>query len=284
MKVIAVYHNKGGVGKTTTVINLAAALAKQGAKILIIDLDSQANTTFAVGLAKFTDEIDDDLKDCNVFHLINSSKKYPISEVTRKTTYSKYNIDAIPSHISLMNEERNLLDIAASRTRIRYKLTEVNNDYDYVFIDTPPSLNLYAKIAIITADYLIIPSDLKPFANEGLNNVESFIEEINDDKQAFGIKPINVLGVLPTKVSSNARFNQFTLPKRRQIVTDRYNLPVFDTNIYERDDLAKAIDHVEIVEDMEIPNPKSIFDYKPSSPAAKEFEKLAKEIKAKVKD
>ncbi len=100
MKVIAVYHNKGGVGKTTTVINLAAALAHQGAKILIVDLDSQANTTFAVGLAKFTDEIDDDLKDSNVFHLIKSSKKYSIKEVARKTSYSQDNIDAIPAHIN----------------------------------------------------------------------------------------------------------------------------------------------------------------------------------------
>ena len=282
MKVIAVYHNKGGVGKTTTVVNLAAALAHQGARVLIIDLDSQANTTFAVGLAKFTDEIDDDLKDCNVFHLIKSSKKYPIKEVARQTSYSQDNIDAIPAHINLMNEERNLVDVAASRTRIRYKLAEVKNDYDYVFIDTPPSLNLYAKIAIISADYLMIPSDLKPFANEGLKNVVSFIDEINDDKEAFGVQPIKLLGVLPSKVSSNNKFNQYTLPKRRKVVTERYNLPLFETNIYERDDLAKALDKTIFVGDLEIPDPKSIFEYRPDSMAAAEFEALALELKEKI--
>ncbi len=282
MKVIAVYHNKGGVGKTTTVVNLAAALAHQGARILIIDLDSQANTTFAVGLAKFTDEIDDDLKDSNVIHLIKSSKKYSIKEVARKTSYSKDNIDAIPAHINLMNEERTLVDVAASRTRLKYKLAEVKDDYDYVFIDTPPSLNLYAKIAIITADYLVIPSDLKPFANEGLKNVKSFIEEINDDKEAFGFKPINVLGVLPSKISGNAKFNQYTLPKRRDSIIDRYNLPLFETNIYERDDLAKAFDKTIFVGDLEIPDPKSIFEFKADSMAAAEFEALALELKEKL--
>ena len=282
MKVIAVYHNKGGVGKTTTVVNLAAALAHQGAKVLIIDLDSQANTTFAVGLAKFTDELQDDLKDNNVFHLIKSSKKYPIKEVVRKTSYTQEHIDAIPSHISLMNEERNLVDVAASRTRIRYKLEEVKNDYDYVFIDTPPSLNLYAKIAIITADYLIIPSDLKPFANEGLKNVISFMAEINDDREAFGFQPIELLGVLPCKISGNARFNQYTLPKRRKVITERYNLPLFETNIYERDDLAKALDKTVLIDDLEIPDPKSIFEYKPDSLAASEFEALALELKEKI--
>lgn len=282
MKVIAVYHNKGGVGKTTTVVNLAAALAHQGARVLIIDLDSQANTTFSVGLAKFTDEMEDDLKDCNVLHLIKSSKKYPIKEVARKTTYSKHNIDAIPAHISLMNEERNLVDVAASRSRMRYKLEEVKDDYDYVFIDTPPSLNLYAKIALISADYLVIPSDLKPFANEGLNNVVSFIDEINDDKEAFSFKPISLLGVLPSKISTNARFIQYTLPKRREVITERYSLPLFETNIYERDDLAKAVDKTILVGDLEIPDPKSIFEYKLDSLAAAEFEALALELQEKM--
>ena len=283
MKTIAVYHNKGGVGKTTTVVNLAASLARKGFKILIIDLDSQANTTFAVGLAKFTDEIDDTLENNNIFHVIYSNKKYPLQEVAQKTTYSPDKIDAIPAHISLMEKERDLLDVAASRTRIRHKLQSIKNDYDYVLIDTPPSLNLYAKIALISADYLIIPSDLKPFANEGLKNVTKFIQEVNDDRDAFGIQqPIQILGVLPSKISSNSRFNQYTLPQRRAIISERYNLPLFETNIYEREDLAKALDNTILVGDLEIPDPKSIFVYKPDCLAAAEFEALALELQEKL--
>lgn len=282
MKIIAVYHNKGGVGKTTTVINLAAALAKKGSRILIIDLDSQANTTFAVGLAKFTDETEDDLQDSNVYHIIASSKKYSIQEVARKCTYVDEEIYAIPAHISIMEKERDLLDVAASRMRIRNKLEDVKNDYDYVLIDTPPSLNLYAKIGIITSDYLMIPSDLKPFANEGLKNVQKFIQEINDDKETFGMKPIKILGVLPSKVSTNHSFNKYSFPKRREVIKERYNLPLFETNIYEREDLAKAVEHSLFVGNLEIPDPKSIFAYKPDSISAGEFEALAFELEEKI--
>ena len=144
------------------------------------------------------------------------------------------------------------------------------------------SILLYAKIAIITADYLVIPSDLKPFANEGLKNVISFMAEINDDKEAFGIPPIKLLGVLPSKISSNARFNQYTLPRRREVVTQRYNLPLFETNIYERDDLAKVLAKTIFDGEIEIPDPQSIFEYKSDSLAAAEFEALALELQEKI--
>lgn len=96
MKIIAVYHNKGGVGKTTTIVNLAAALAKKGKRILIVDLDSQANTTYAVGLAKFLNEEEDTLKGKNVLQLIESQGKYLIKDIVRKTSFTQFTIDAIP--------------------------------------------------------------------------------------------------------------------------------------------------------------------------------------------
>ena len=282
MKVITVYHNKGGVGKTTTVVNLAAALAKKGLRILIIDLDSQANTTFAVGLAKFLDEADDDLKDCHVYHLIRSGSKYLIPEVVRKTTFTKEPIDAIPSHIDLMKYERELVEIDAAKTRIFTKLQKVEQDYDVVLIDTPPSLNLYARVALITTDYLIIPSDLKPFANEGLKNVDNFVNEINEFRGVLGKDLINILGVLPTKISTNARFIQHTLPKRKENIKERYNFPLLETAIYEREDIAKALENSIIVGNLEIPDPRSVLDYKPDSLAASEFEMLALEVLEKI--
>jgi cellulose biosynthesis protein BcsQ len=109
MKIIAVYHNKGGVGKTTTIVNLAAALAKKGKRILIVDLDTQANTTYAVGLAKFLNEEEDTLKGKNVLQLIESQSKYLIKDIARKTSFTQFTIDAIPAHIELMEVESLLL-------------------------------------------------------------------------------------------------------------------------------------------------------------------------------
>jgi len=280
MKIIAVYHNKGGVGKTTTIVNLAAALAKKGKRILIVDLDSQANTTYAVGLAKFLNEEEDTLKGNNIRQLINFPK-YLIKDIVRKTSFTEFTIDAIPAHIELMAVESELLGVVAVRKRLYDKLQAVKDEYDVVLIDTPPSLGLYAKIALVTAQYLIIPSDLKPFANQGLNNVKYFIDEINEAKTAFGLDPLEVLGILPSKIYTFTKFVQYTLPKQIAMVKN-YGFPVMDTIIFERADVAKSLEnHVPDGNDFR-PDPKSIFDYKPNSDSAKEFENLALEVLKKI--
>ncbi|NET59799.1 MAG: AAA family ATPase [Symploca sp. SIO2E6] len=278
VKIIAVYHNKGGVGKTTTVVNLAAAIRKTGKRVLVIDLDSQANTTFATGLVKFDDEEFDNIKDCNIRHLLESEDFYPISEVAQTSSFTNPAINVIPAHISLMKYENELNQNEASKTMLIQKLENVKNEYDIVLIDTPPSLNLYARIAIITADYLLIPSDLKPFANQGLINVKEFIKSINNFKKMLRQPPIEVLGVLACKISTNAKFIQHTLPKRLAAIPERYGLDVLETVIYERDDLAKCAEKTRIVGNMEIADPISVLDFKPDSMAAREFELLGKEV------
>jgi len=280
MKIIAVYHNKGGVGKTTTVVNLAATFRKAGKKVLVIDLDSQANTTFATGLVNFEDENKDNLKDNYVYHILCDEAS--ISDILKPSRFSNHEVDVIPSHIDLMTQENELNQLDFTKKILLEKLVEVENVYDIVLIDTPPSLNLYARIALITTDYLIIPSDLKAFANEGLENIKIFIKQIDRFRKQDNRPPINILGVLPTKIATNARFIQGTLQKRLALIPERYQLNMMDSIIFERDDLAKCTEQTLQIGDVEQAAPRSIFDFKSTSKSVGEFQKLANEILRKI--
>lgn len=282
MKTIAIYHNKGGVGKTTTTINLAAAMSRKGLKVLIIDLDSQANTTYAAGLMKFDTEEDDTLKDSNIYNVVFYPKSSYIPDIALKGTFTYPEVDVIPAHINLIWQEARLVDKDSSKTHLVKKLELVKDNYDVVLIDTPPSLNLYAKIALIACDYLIVPSDLKPFANEGLRNVKNFVEEIDEFRVFINRPAINILGVLPSKILTNANYVKATLPKQEKVVEQRYGFPVLETRIFQREDLSRAIDNFVMEGDRQIPDPKSIFDFKPDSMSAAEFEELANEILSKI--
>jgi len=278
MKTIAVYHNKGGVGKTTTTVNLASALSKKGHRVLLIDLDAQANSTFAVGLMKFRDELEDDIKKSYVYHVIREKNLFPIAEVVRKSSFSDPEFDVIPSHIDLMAHEFELREIEPAKNRLMSKLQKVEEDYDVVLIDTPPALNLYARIALISADYLLIPSDLKPFANEGLINVRNFVNDINEYRDELGREPLEVLGVLASKVATHARFIEHTLPKMEQVVEERYGYRLLNSRIFERRDISAAIEKTIVMGNLDIPDPQSVLDYSPSCQSSVEFERLAKEI------
>ena len=288
MKTIAIYHNKGGVGKTTVSTNLAAALSKRGYRVLLIDIDAQANSTFATGLVKFQFEEEDDLRDRNVCHLISSADTNFIHEIVRESQYfSDPEIAVIPAHINLIDKQGELTTIVASRTRLADKLKRVENNYDLVIIDTPPSRDIYAEVALITADYLIIPSDLKPFANQGLPTVTNFIRSINENKATFGKQPIGLLGVLASKISTNARFIEYTFPKQRAVISKRYEMPLMDSVIYDRTALSESFNKTVIVGEIEYPDPKSIFKYaddvkSSAQVSAMEFEVLAEEVLAKI--
>lgn len=282
VKIIAVYHNKGGVGKTTTVVNLAAALRKKGKRVLVIDLDSQANTTYATGLVKFDDEEFDDIKDCNIIHVLKSEDFSPIAEVAKKSQFNNPEIDVIPAHIDLMQYENELSQLDYSKMMLIKKLKVVENNYDIVIIDTPPSLNLYAKIALITSDYLIIPSDFKPFANQGLLNVKSLIQQANEFRECISKPPLKLLGVVPCRIPTHDKFVQYTLPRHIEVVPKRYGLNVMDTVIYQREELAKCIEQSQVIGNTELPEPKSVFDYRPDGESAKEFELLAIEVLQKI--
>ncbi|MDJ0775563.1 MAG: AAA family ATPase [Mastigocoleus sp. MO_167.B18] len=282
MKIISVYHNKGGVGKTTTVVNLAAAIRKKGKKVLVIDLDSQANTTFATGLVKFDDEEFDDIRESNILQVLQSEDFYSIDEVARQSNFCEPEIEVLPAHIDLMRYEKELNELDYSRMILIDKLEDVKKKYDVVLIDTPPSLNLYARIALIAADYLIIPSDLKPFANQGLINVKEFVKNVNTFRKQIRKPPIKLLGVLPCKISANPKFVQYTLKKRIDKIPLRYKIDVMDTVIYERDDLAKCAEKTVTVGEVEVAEPVSVIDFKPDSLSAQEFQLLGIEVLKKI--
>jgi len=283
MKVIAIYHNKGGVGKTTTVVNLAAALSKKGYRVLVIDLDSQANTTFATGLIKFNDEQFDDIKDSYIYHVLRYDEYYSIPEVARVSKFNNPEIDVVPSHINLMDVEGELNGLRSTQTALIKKLKLVEEKYDVVLIDTPPSLNLYAFVPLVSANYLIIPSDLKPFANQGLSNVKNYLQrDVNRFRQMMNKPDIEILGVLPCKINHNYRFVQYTLPKQIQAISRRYEISVMETIIFQKEELAKCIDKTREVGELLIPEPSSIFDYAPDSSSCQEFELLANEVLNKI--
>ncbi|MEH2155833.1 AAA family ATPase [Nostoc sp.] len=287
MKTIAIYHNKGGVGKTTVAVNLAAALRKKGKNVLLVDIDSQANTTFATGLIKFQFEEDDNLRELNVYHLLESGDFNFIPEVVRTSDYfNNPEIDVIPSHITLIEYQDKLNKILASRSRLVTKLKKVENNYDIVIIDTPPSRDLYAEVALIATDYLIIPSDLKPFANQGLPTVKNFVNQINESREMMGKPPISIMGVLASKISTNAKFLQYNFPKQREVISERYQLPLMEAVIYDRTALSECMNQTIPVGDLEYPDPKSIIkfaDLKTSAQiSAEEFNVLADEVIQKM--
>lgn len=279
MKTIAVYHNKGGVGKTTTAVNLAAAFRNKGKKVLLVDIDAQANSTFATGLIKFQFEEDDDLKDKNVFHLVSSGEYDFVPDIVRTSNgFNALEIDVIPSHITLIDEQQKLTRFAASRFRLDSKLQKVENDYDIAIIDAPPSRDLYAEIALIAADYLIVPSDMKPFSNQGLKNVIDFVRETNETRESIRKAPLELIGVLPSKVSTNSKYQEFVFPKQRDTVTQNYGLPVTKTIVHERAALSNCINNTLTMGNLEIPDPKSIFEFSPNSESVAEFRNLSSEV------
>ncbi|MBD2424824.1 AAA family ATPase [Phormidium sp. FACHB-1136] len=283
MQTIAIYHNKGGVGKTTTAINLAAAFRKMGQRVLLIDLDSQANSSFGTGLVKFQFEEEDDLVGRNVYQLLESVDFNFIPDLVRKSSgFNQPEIDVIPAHISLIEKQSKLSAFVNTRWRLDKKIQQVKDDYDIVILDAPPARDLYAEIALIAADYLIIPSDMKPFANQGLNNVKSFISEVNETRSAIDKSPLEVLGVLASKILPNTRYLTHTFPRQRDSVINRYGFPILETIIYERVSLAHCVNQTISVGMFDIPNPTSIFEFDEACESAKEFRSLAQEVMNKL--
>ncbi|MEH6498969.1 MAG: ParA family protein [Pseudoalteromonas distincta] len=167
-KVLAIANQKGGVGKTTTCINLAASLAATKRKVLLVDLDPQGNATMGSGIDKSDLEF-------SVYELLTGR-----CEMSQALQYSENGgYDILPANGDLTAAEVELLDVKMKESRLRYALTSLRSQYDFILIDCPPSLNMLTVNGLVAADGVIIPMQCEYYALEGLSALVNTIQRIS---------------------------------------------------------------------------------------------------------
>lgn len=167
MRILAITNQKGGVGKTTTCVNLAASLAATGRKVLLVDLDPQGNATTGSGLDKAH------LKQ-TIYHVLIGEKS--LKEVLQAS--AKGNFDVVPANRELAGAEVELVNEMARETRLKVALAEVKEQYDYVLLDCPPALNLVTVNALTAANAVMIPMQCEYYALEGLSDLVNTIKKV----------------------------------------------------------------------------------------------------------
>ena len=179
-KIVAIANQKGGVGKTTTCINLAASMAATKRKILVVDLDPQGNATMASGVDKYQVE-------ATAYDLL--VEDIPFDEVVCRSTSGNY--DLIAANGDVTAAEIKLMEVFAREVRLKNALESIRNNYDFIFIDCPPSLNLLTINALAAADSVLVPMQCEYFALEGLTALMDTISKlaaiVNDNLKIEGL-------------------------------------------------------------------------------------------------
>ena len=249
MQIISIINQKGGVGKTTTVINLAAGLAHQEKKVLVIDLDPQGNATTGLGLSNLENSGD------TIYGILNGTKT--ISEVIKKTDFK--NLDIITSNVDLSGLE---VEIANDNERafiLKVKLTSYLNDsggsYDYILIDCPPSLSLLTVMALVSSQSLVVPLQTEFFALEGLTQLMKTIERIK-----VSLNPaLQIRGILLTMYDKRNKLSAQVEKEAR----DYFKEKVYHTIIPRNVRLSEAPSHgmPVLIYDKTCPGSKSYFSF-----------------------
>ncbi len=247
-KIIAIANQKGGVGKTTTSINLAASLAVLEKKVLLIDADPQANATSGIGIDVESIEI-------GTYQLLEHSNSAKEAIIKTETP----NLDIIPAHIDLVAIEIELVDKKAREYMLKKALADIKNDYDYILIDCAPSLGLLTLNALTAADAVVIPIQCEYFALEGLGKLLNTIKSV----QKIHNPELDIEGLLLTMYDARLRLSNQVVEE----VQKHFNNMVFQTIIQRNVRLSEAPSYGE-----------SIINYDASSKGANNYLSLAKEI------
>ncbi len=247
-KIISIANQKGGVGKTTTSINLSTILAKKGKKVLLIDADPQGNASSGVGVDR--EEIELSVYDV----LINDAK---IENVVIKTKIK--NLDLCPSNINLAGAEVELVSVMSREHRLKEKLDEVKEDYDFIIIDCPPSLGLITLNAFTASDSVLIPVQCEYYALEGLGQLLNTISLVKKHLN----KDIEVEGALLTMYDIRTNLSNQVVKEVKKYFNDKVYKNVIPRN-------------VKLSEAPSYGMPISLYD--PRSKGAKSYEKFVKEF------